>query len=272
MTRRRLGLLLSLIAGLCLLGGLFGPGTASADRNGKVELAIGGRPFTSQPTGPLVDTSRLAPGIGVSATFGVRSRFDVATTMSLQLTNIRDDDNGCGAPEARVDTTCGKGQGDLGHHLIVTIAEAPTRDGQFHQVWQGQALQLTKILSLGVQVPGNTDRWLRLSAAVPASVGNIVESDTFRFGLQLVLAGNGVSGGSGVAGQHTGNGNGGHSGSSSGIGGLAATGFGTTLFVTGGVLLLIAGAVLLSAGRKQRRATSAWSSRARRAPRPTSPR
>jgi hypothetical protein len=267
MTRRRTGLVLAMIAALCLLGALFGPTPASADRNGKVELAVGGRAFTSQPTGPLVDTSTLAPGIGVSTTLGVRSRFDVATKISLQLTNIRDDDNGCGAPEARVDDTCGIGQGELGHHLVVTIESANVQHGAYQPVWTGTALKLATTRGLDLAVPGNADRWLRLSVSVPAGVGNVVESDTFRFGLRVMLQGNGVSGGSGVAGQHTG-----HHGSSSGTGGLAATGFSTVLFALGGVLLIGAGAVLLSAGRAQRRATSASSSRGRRGPRPASPR
>jgi hypothetical protein len=266
MTRRRAGLLLGLIAACCLLAGLFGSGPASADRAGKVLLSVGGGSFDTHPAGPLLDTSGLAPGVRVTNTLGVRSRFDVATKVSLQLVNVRDDDNGCVPPEARVDSTCGTGNGDLGRVLIVSVDEATAQHGTYHQVWQGNALRLINTIGLPVQVPGGADRWLRFSAAVPSTVGNVVESDTFGFGLHIVLAGHGQHGGSGVGGKHTG---GHHHGSSGGHGGLAATGFELVLFVVGGLLLIAAGAVLWSAGR-QERSTSASSSRGRRGPRPTS--
>ena len=125
-------------------------------------------------------------------------------------------------------------------------------------MWQGRPLQLASVRSLGLPVPARATAWLRLTAAVPASVGNVVESDTFRFGLHVVLAGNGVSGGSGVAVQHTGV-DGIHTGArpDGGIDGLAATGFSTVLFVIGGAAAR-GGLVLLSLPvGAQRRATSA---------------
>jgi hypothetical protein len=115
---------------------------------------------------------------------------------------------------------------------------------------------------------------LRVTLAVPSQVGNVVETDTFRFGLRVVLSGHGKHGGSGVGGKHShkhhhgGSGNNGPGGGS----GLAATGFATVLFVTGAVLLIGAGTVLLVAGRRERRATSGASSTGRREPRPVSPR
>lgn len=246
MTRQRGSALVTAAAILCLLIGAFGA-NAAADDNGKVQLSVGGRGFTANPVGPLLDTSGLAPGTSAAATLGVRSRFAVATELSVRLTHVHDDDNGCNPAEAAVDSTCGAGQGDLGHAAVATLEVATAERGSYRPVWRGAAERLVGGVAAGLTVPGHADRWLRLTVAVPPQVGNVIESDTFTFGLRVVLAGNGASGGSGVGGVDTG----GHSGN--GTGGLAATGFSTVLFVSGGALLLLAGAMLLGAGRSDRR-------------------
>lgn len=272
MNVRRTALLLALAALLCLIGGAWGAGTATADRNGKVELAVGGRAFTAQPEGPLLDTAALAPGVRIRAVLGVRSRFHVRTGLSLRLVDVHDDDNGCPPAEARVDRTCGTGQGDLGRAVVLTVDAATSPAGPFRQVWQGAATGLGTATPVAVVVPAMGDRWLRITASVPATEGNAVQTDTLRFGLRAVLQGEGARGSSGVDGARAGDSGHGHSGAGSGVLGLASTGLSTALFVIGAGLLVAAGAVLLSAGRSRRGVTSASSSTGRRGPRPTAPR
>lgn len=252
MRRRRIGALLAVLAAACLAGGAM-RASAAPPAQPKIELAVGAASFSAAPSGPLLDTRTLAPGVSISADLGVRSGFDVATAVSLQLIDVHDDDNGCTAPEARVDTTCGGGQGDLGHALTMTVAAASAQSGAYRPVWTGSAETLAGNTAIGLHLPKGAERWLRITASVPASVGNVVESDTFRFGLQVTLAGSGRSASSGIAGVHTA-----HHPSSRGSEGLAATGFETVLFLIGGVLLVAAGVALLGGGR--RRTTSDGSS------------
>lgn len=264
---RKLGILGVLAAFACLGLALLGTNSASANRNGKVQLSVQGAAFSAHPVGPFVDTNRLAPGRGFHGLLGVRSRFGVATRLSLQLTDVRDDDNGCPPPEARIDATCGRGQGELARHLRVTVSAAAVPGGSYSRVWSGRASALERSATLHLRMPAKADRWLRISGEVPRNVGNIIETDTLHFGLQVVLAGSGVHGGSGVNGQRT---HGGHRPASSWSSALADTGVATDLFVTGAALLVGFGALLIYAGRS-RRASSGGSSTERREPRPTAP-
>jgi hypothetical protein len=255
-SRRRIGALLGALAVLCLLGAASSARAAHVARP-KVELSVAGAAFSGEPNGPLMDTHALAPGVSISADLGVRSGFDGATAVSLQLVGVRNDDNGCTRPETRVDTTCGRGQGDLEQALTMTVAAADARAGDYQQVWSGSAEQLAHITTIGLSVPKRADRWLRITATVPATVGNIVQSDTFGFGLRVTLAGSGGSSSSGVAGAHTSRTPSGH-----GTQGLAATGFELVLFLIGAALLIASGTALLG-GTRRRRATSDGSSTAR---------
>jgi hypothetical protein len=256
---RRIGIICGWVAALCLAAALILPGSAQADRNGKVLLSVGAAPFTATPAGPLLDTQDLAPGSTISADLGVRSGFGVGTTLHIGLTDVRDDDNGCTPAEARVDHTCGVNGGDLGAALVMSVQLATTQSGRYHQVWQGSAADLARLHALPAAVPAHGERWLRISAVLPVSVGDIVQSDTIRFGVRVVLAGNGVRGGSGIDAIHIG----GLHPATHGVDGLAATGADIVLFGVGAALLIVAGTMI---------SVSARSSTGRRAPRPTSPR
>lgn len=253
---RKLGIVGVLAALACLSLALFGTNSASANRNGKVQLSVNGAAFSAHPDGPFVDTNHLAPGRGFHGLLGLRSRFAVPTRLSLQLSDVRDDDNGCPPSEARIDSTCGRGQGELARNLRVTISAAATAAGHYFRVWSGRASALERSTTLHLRMPAKTDRWLRISGEVPRDVGNIIESDTLHFGLRVVLAGGGVHGGSGVNGQRA---QGGHRPSSSGSSGLADTGVATDLFVTGAALLVGFGGLLIYAGRNRRLSSGASS-------------
>ena len=241
---RRIGAYCALVASLCVGAGLALPASAHAEQGGHVLLSVNGADFTTMPADPLLDTRSLSPGRALTAQLGVRSGFGVGTKLTLSLIDVHDDDNGCSAAESEVDQTCGAGQGDLGARLAMTVDLATKQTGPFRTVWSGSADQLAQSVALDGAVPAKGERWLKLTAAVPASVGNIVQSDSIIFGVRVVLSGNGAHGGSDVAGEHTGS----RSPSSHGTEGLATTGFSVVLLVVGAVSLLVAGTMMAFAG------------------------
>ena len=272
---RRTGLVCVLFAGLCVLLGLVWPGNAGADSAGKVLVSVDGAAFTAHPSGALLDTAGLSPGQSTSAILGVRSGFGVGVKLSLALIHVHNDDNGCTPAEETVDTTCGAGQGDLAGRLVMTIARATHKTGPYHALWSGTAADLEHAVTIDGAVPAKGERWLTVTATLPGTVGNVVQSDTLTFGVRAVLSGNGASGGAAIDGTHSGIDSihtGGDQPNSHGVDALAVTGFSAVLFVIGAVALLVAGCLLTAAGRAQRRATSGSSSTRRRGPRPASAR
>ncbi len=269
---RRFALLSALLAVLCLTLGVVWSGSAGADA-GKVLVSVNGAGFAAHPAGPLLDTAGLAPGQSVSATLGVRSGFGVGVKLSLALIDVHNDDNGCTAAEAQVDVTCGSGQGEIADRLVMTIQRATHKTGPYRSIWTGTAAELEHAVGVDAAVPAKGERWLTMTATLPAAVGNVVQSDTLTFGVRVVLSGNGATGSSAVDAAHSGV-DGIHVGDqpdSAGTNALAATGFSIVLFVIGSVALVGAGCLMTLAGRPERRATSARSSTRRRAPRRASP-
>jgi hypothetical protein len=254
---RRAGLLCLVLAGLCLALGLAWPGNAGADGSGKVLLSVDGAAFSAHPDGALVDIAGLSPGESVSGRLGVRSGFGVGVRLSVGLIDVHDDDNGCTTAEARVDATCGARQGELADRLVMTISSAAQATGRHRVVWTGSAKQLEHAVTLDGVLPAGGERWLSVTAALPAAVGNIVQSDTLTFGVRVVLAGNGVRGGSAVDGTHTGIDAAatGDQPAGHGVDALATTGFATVLFLVGALALIGGGCLLAVAGRARRRVT-----------------
>src|SRR5437868_5500837 len=77
----------------------------------------------------------------------------------------------------------------LGGVLRALVATAPDRDGVWTPAWSGPVSELVTGVDTGIHLPAKGERWIRLTLQVPAKVGNVIESDTFRFGLRVVLQG-----------------------------------------------------------------------------------
>lgn len=267
MTRRwttRWDVRVLVLAVACLLGGMGWAGSVRAASNDAVQVAVGSAPFTDHPAGGLFDVSGLAPGGSTSVTFGVRTAATTAEALSLRLVSTRNDENGCGTAEAAVDRTCAGATGELGLELTFALAAAPSRGGPYRQVWQGSAATLDSGVATGASVEARADKWLRLTATVPASAGDEIEGDAFRFALRVQLTVSGAGGvtigegrqpaAGGVAGA------GAHAGSArSGgviIGGVSLTGRPLALLLVGAALLGTAGALLVVSGTRRRRPTA----------------
>lgn len=242
-----------LLAGLCcLLAAFLLPGSADADTNHDVEVSVAGGAFTSFSSRPLLDVSALAPGDSTAAVMGVRNNLRSAGVLYLRMRDVRDDDNGCVRPERAVDTTCGRGDGDLGRALRFTVATAADEHGPYTARWTGPADGLTGTLDTHLRIASSGTRWIRMSATLPAGAGRRVETDTFGFGLGVIVRGRAGSGGAGVGGKHA------HRPGSPGGGGLAATGVAMTALIGVGALLVILGLLALASAwrRKRVRATA----------------
>jgi hypothetical protein len=266
MTRRwtaRWDVRLLVLALGCLIGGLGWAGSVRAAGDDAVQVAVGGAAFTDHPAGGLLDVSGLAPGGSVSVTFGVRTSATVPESLALTSVSTRNDENGCGAAEAAVDHTCTGRTGELGLELAFTIVAGLGPSGPYRQVWQGSAAMLGGGVGTGVSVAAGADRWIRLTATVPASAGDEIEGDAFLFALRVQLTGSAPGGGGvtigaghqpasgGVAGTgaHAGRG---HAGGVV-LGGVSLTGRPLALFLAGAALLGGAGALLALAGTRRRR-------------------
>lgn len=241
-----------LVAGLCcLLAAVLLPGSADADAHHDVTVSVAGGPFVPFSARPLLDVSALAPGRSTSAVLGVRSGMHGRADLLLDLHGVHDDDNGCVGPERAVDETCGRGGGDLGHALRFTIATSLRRHGTYTERWSGPAVALEQALDTHMTVPADAVRWVRMAATLPARAGSRVESDTFRFGLTVILRGRSGTGGAGVGGKHVHR----HHGSSGG-GPLANTGVTVTVLAGIGALLIVVGLLVLAT--TWRRARRRW--------------
>lgn len=237
----RAGVVLVVSAGLCLVAALLLP-SAVAARSGLVQVAVNGEAFTSTPTQPLLDVNGLVPGRSSTGRFGVRSGLASAGSLRLRLIEPHDDDNGCAPPEALVDKSCGTGGGELASALVVGVDVAATPTAAATRVWTGTAAQLERGVDTLVGVPAGGQRWVTVTATLPGSVGNAVQSDTLSFRTRIELATT-----AGVAGVTT-NRPGTHS---SGTAGLAVTGSSRVALVVAAALL-VAGLAALLAGSRRR--------------------
>ncbi|HEY8300929.1 MAG TPA: hypothetical protein VIG48_03430 [Jatrophihabitans sp.] len=214
----------------CVAAALVVPGSASAADAETVQVSIGGAAFSSHPAGVLLDVNGLAPGEDASGTMALRSAMHSGARLTVQFIDITDD-------------------GQLGSALRFSIGVAGSEHGAFVARWSGTGTQLGEPIDLGTVVGVGATKWVRLTASLPAETGNVVQADTFRFGVRVVLQ---DVGGSGVAGVSVHNGPGGGSGvDSASSSPLSLTGVPMILLVGAAVLLLLAGGVVLASARRR---------------------
>ncbi len=269
---RAVGFVLVGVAGLALLVAILNPGAAEASgEHVSISIVGGDQGFTTHPAGALVDTKGLVPGRSVSGTMGVRSDFAESSELRIQLVEVADDDNGCAPAEAAVDRTCGRDQGELGAALVCTLDVATSEDGTYRPTWTGSATQLAQGVPAAEGIAAGETRWVRLTVNLPFSSGNETQTDTYGFGVQVIVqttsgtggveigGGNGSAGGpgggagNGSAGSARGGSGNGVAGASGNQTGLAFTGTQIVLLISTGALLIAGGLVLVAGARIRRR-------------------
>lgn len=220
-----------------------------------IEVDVAGTGFTASPSANLIDVSRLVPGASASGVLGVRNTTSNPVSVTLQFVDVHASENGCTHPErAAADGCHASGPGQLRDALRFTISLGSGRSGPYSATWTGTVAALQRGVGLGGELPADGTQWVRLTAGLPGSTGNEVQSDTFGFDLRVALSGAGAataSSGFGVAGVSTVHGMSLGSGASA-SGGLSFTGIPTLFMVGAGMLFIVCGALIAMVFRDRR--------------------
>jgi hypothetical protein len=157
---------------------------------GGIEISIGGAPFTSTPSTSLMTLSNVAPGTTEARVMGVRNTTSVPGSISMKFIGVTSSENGCTAAESAMPGGCDPGgNGQLAQNLTFMVARGTAQGGPFTPVWVGPATDagtVTVPIDPDLAGGGGTD-WVQITAALPVWTGNEVQSDTFGFGLAVVI-------------------------------------------------------------------------------------
>ena len=151
-----------------------------------------GSGWTHDPSTPLFDFTRIAPGWTGTATLAVRNDSDQAAAIGLSATNIAEDENGCNHPESFVDTSCtGVDAGELGKEITLTVYADPSHNGAYDSTptWSGSIEDLKQAATLSSHLPGGGVSSYKIDATLPMSSGNETQTDRVSFDLQVTLDG-----------------------------------------------------------------------------------
>lgn len=232
---RRAAAVLTVAAGF-----LLGIGTAPAGAESvafQVSVSDGGLEID---WGELPGNHNLAPGDVIEAPALLRNDRDTSVRLDLRSEVIADNDQGCTEPEARVDNTCGAGEGELSSHLNMTLnpAQRP-RDAIHLDAADGAAAP-------AVWLDAGQAREYTFRITIPREVGNVVQTDQAEFRLVAAAEGIGTANTEPVTVAASG-------GTSAG-GTLPFTGANVLPLLTFALALLGAGAALVTATRRRRSA------------------
>lgn len=150
-----------------------------------------GSGWTQDPTAPLFDFTRIAPGWTATKTLGVRNDSDAKAALALRTANVDDEENGCNHPESFIDATCtGDNAGELGSELVLTIYGDANQDGTFDSSpsWSGSVRDLEQPDALGDLAAGASHEY-QIVADLPYSSGNETQTDQVQFDLTVSLDG-----------------------------------------------------------------------------------
>lgn len=222
---------------------------ASADSGAGIEINLPahGTGFTRDPSGSLLDVSRMIPGDSASGVMGVRNGSGDPADLTISSDNVESDENGCEHAELREPGGCSPGKGQLGEKLLFTLGVATSQTGPYTTAWTGNAAELANGVQVGPKIGGGNALWVRMAAALPVSVGNEVQSDTYGFDLRITLespAGTAALAVGGLSASAAGPGSGGT--------GLAFTGTAVAMIGGAGLLLIVAGVLLMLGVRVSR--------------------
>lgn len=132
-------------------------------------------------TGGELQLERLAPGYGGSTEVRVRNRSEHDADVTLRVTDVVDDENGCLRQEVDGDdTTCEPTGGELSAWLRVAVDRAGTT------LWEGPMRDLADDgVLVADAMPAGTDVPLTLSVSLPFAAGNDTMTDRVGFALRV---------------------------------------------------------------------------------------
>lgn len=208
-----------------------------------------GHGWQQDTTAPLFSLGQIIPGWQQVRTFEVRNDGTSPTEVALESTDVTERENGCIHGEAQVDQTCGSGQGELGHALqfSVSVGSATTPS------WTGTLYDLETPVVLSPALPTSGTETVHISADLPFTTGDEVETDTVGFDFRIDAEQDPTQ----VLGETVHRGNSGTvvmSGAEpQSPGQLAMTGIDLLAEIAAGLCLLSAGFALVVFGRSRRR-------------------
>ncbi|TDQ52206.1 hypothetical protein [Actinorugispora endophytica] len=184
-----------------------------------------------------IDVPDIAPGYQESWSVTVVNERAEPVTVGLRVEGPDNDDNGCSAPEALKDDTCGAGNGELGAHLRMHVG-VPENERLFSSTLDAAGEGSGQILT----VPGGGEVEVVIGLRLPAGTGNVVQTDSV--GFTLVWRAEAFPGTAGAPAEGGVEVRSDAAGSSDG-GGLAMTGARVMLLVGVAMVLLAGGALLV---------------------------
>ncbi|MGA9749066.1 MAG: LPXTG cell wall anchor domain-containing protein [Nocardioides sp.] len=166
--RRHLGVL---VAPVMVLMGLLLP-WSPAQAAGGIEVDV---------EGGALSFERLAPGYGRTAAVRVSNQSEYDADLTLRVSDVVDDDDGCVRQEIRDgDVTCDAAGGELSSWLRLAIH----RDGV--SLWEGPMSTLVADGAvIGEAVPAGSDLPLTVSVMLPSGAGNDTMTDRVSFSLRI---------------------------------------------------------------------------------------
>lgn len=160
---------------------------AEVGPNATVDARAKQAEWLTVPAGtPLFDPAGIAPGDSGSATFAVTNPQAFPVELSVAITGLANDDNGCNEPEQEIgDTTCGAGGGELQSDLRLVLTATDTTDrliaGGALDTWPGRPAVDTRALG------GHEYRTYRVDYSLPIGTSNMTQSDLVYFQLEIRL-------------------------------------------------------------------------------------
>ena len=178
------------VAAVAVVVGGLGAGPAIGDDGGQILFDTGdGQGFTHEPSAPLLNFDRLAPGYSTSGDVAVKNDSVETVALHLRATNIHDDENGCLVQETRDgDSSCGDGGGELARWLEIVISG--TDDTGAQQVaWTGTVDQLADGEYLSRSMAAGAVWDLRMTATLLWEAGNDTMTDRLSYDLRWTMEG-----------------------------------------------------------------------------------
>lgn len=189
---------LALIAAVATVSGatyaLFTSTVSTPDQSvaaGTINLEFANVGLSNSVVGIPFNVTNAKPGdTGTTKYLTVKNTGSLPATVAVKIKKISDNDNDCNATEQLVDITCGDGQGELDENLNLFVNGWVGVGDVLESLEVGQSalvrdMEGTQYDSTFVLDAGATSSQRSVGWSIPASVGNVIQSDSVSF--QIVL-------------------------------------------------------------------------------------
>lgn len=143
---------------------------------GTLDLKVDG----GDSAGTTLSVSNVAPGDTGSATRNVSNSGSINGTLTVNVTNVVDDENGQNEPESEFDNSSGASEGELSDTVNVTIYVDGT------EIATGTLSSIEGEYNVGELASGDSAT-VTVEYSVPGDAGNEIQSDIVTFDLVFEL-------------------------------------------------------------------------------------